>query len=546
MENPQKPTRNHEQEPKTLEDYVVATFHVDVDPDDARRPLTVIRSGRDGKDVKYDRGWNPISMSVVCDTDSEEGIGPIKLLMEAYKLVGTDIKTEFVPLEDIQGLNEDYIKYLYGKTPKEMATEGAEAAKRIWQQKHPDSRRIESLVAKKHPENSSNSSVGEQDGSGFERPSADEASPKIGSAAVKATEIEKPAKIDKVDANPADLAATEPAKKPVETGRVSISPSTLVMSKKVLESIGAVKVDDSVGSPAIKSAAVKELAKNLAVASAKELVVDSIKNPAVKLAKKPAKIDKVDANPADLAATEPVEKLVEIDKVSADLVDLPAAKSVENPVVEKSMETNETNADILPESFKSVINKFEEYTGGDNGEFSAETKPIARELNDLKWRIQRNPEAIKESATEGLIQRASSRIRELEASRADSTATFKNNIDSLLKGLKSEIKNDNELKRLVELTKHVDQMGVDNKVLGDLTNVLLNKLTIIRRIIDDSRNDRWGIIAYRDHFVRVIGEIIGSDDYRDIDRKFSGDLGSVYRRRQSILDAIKGIRETGY
>ena len=62
-------------------------------------------------------------MSVVCDTDSEEGIGPIKLLMEAYKLVGADIKTEFVPLEDIQGLNEDYIKYLYGKTPKEMIEE---------------------------------------------------------------------------------------------------------------------------------------------------------------------------------------------------------------------------------------------------------------------------------------------------------------------------------------------------------------------------------------------------------------------------------------
>ena len=542
MENPQKPTQSLEQKQETPEDYVVATFPVDIDPDNARRPLTVIRSGQDGEGVKYDRGWNPIGMSVVCDTDSEEGIGPIKLLMEAYKLVGTDIKTEFVPLEDIQGLNEDYIKYLYGKTPKEMIEE----AKRIWQQEHPGSEWRRLLDAKDHPENSSNSSVGEQDGSGFERPSADEASPKIGSAAVNATGIEKPAKIDKVDANPADLAATEPAKKPVETGRVSISPSTLVMSKKVLESIGAVKVDDSVGSPAIKSAAVKELAKNLAVASAKELVVDSIKNPAVKLAKKPAEIDKVGTNPADLVAIEPVKKLVEVDKTSADLADLSAAKSVENPVAEKSMETNETSAGILPESFKSVINNFEEYTGGDNGEFSAETKSIARELNDLKWRIQRNPEAIKESATEGLIQRASSRIRELEASRADSTATFKNNIDSLLKGLKSEIKNDNELKRLVELTKHVDQMGVDNKVLGDLTNVLLNKLTIIRRIIDDSRNDRWGIIAYRDHFVRVIGEIIGSDDYRDIDRKFSGDLGSVYRRRQSILDAIKGIRETGY
>ena len=542
MENPQKPTQSLEQKQETPEDYVVATFPVDIDPDNARRPLTVIRSGQDGEGVKYDRGWNPIGMSVVCDTDSEGGIGPIKLLMEAYKVVGTDIKTEFVPLEDIQGLNEDYIKYLYGKTPKEMIEE----AKRIWQQEHPGSEWRRLLDAKDHPENSSNSSVGEQDGSGFERPSADEASPKIGSAAVNATGIEKPAKIDKVDANPADLAATEPAKKPVETGRVSISPSTLVMSKKVLESIGAVKVDDSVGSPAIKSAAVKELAKNLAVASAKELVVDSIKNPAVKLAKKPAEIDKVGTNPADLVATEPVKKLVEVDKTSADLADLSAAKSVENPVAEKSMETNETSAGILPESFKSVINNFEEYTGGDNGEFSAETKSIARELNDLKWRIQRNPEAIKESATEGLIQRASSRIRELEVSRAKSANKFKNNMDSLLEGLESKIENDDELKRLVKLTEHVDQMGVDNRVLDDLTNVLLNKLTIIRSIIYNSRNDRGGIIAYREHFVRVIEEIIGSDDYRDIDRKFSGDLGSVYRRRQSILDAIKGIRETGY
>ena len=131
MEKP-KPTQSLEQKQETPEDYVVATFPVDTDPDNARRPLTVIRSGQDGEGVKYDRGWNPIGMLVVCDTDSEEGIGPIKLLMEAYKLVGTDIKTEFVPLEDIQGLNEDYIKYLYGKTPKEMIEE----AKQIWRQKH--------------------------------------------------------------------------------------------------------------------------------------------------------------------------------------------------------------------------------------------------------------------------------------------------------------------------------------------------------------------------------------------------------------------------
>ena len=493
MEKP-KPTQSLEQKQETPEDYVVATFPVDIDPDNARRPLTVIRSGQDGEDVKYDRGWNPIGMSVVCDTDSEEGIGPIKLLMEAYKLIGTDIKTEFVSLEDIQGLNEDYIKYLYGKTPKEMIEE----AKQIWRQKHPDSMRIESLApgvgSDSGAETPSNSLV-EDNTSDHEKSLADEVSPAMGNLAVKTVEVS-----------------------PVKTNEVGANSSALVMTKEIMESIGAIKVNDSVDFPAVRAIGIK----------------------------KPVEIDKVGINPADLVATEPVKKLVEADKASADLVDLPAAKSVEIPVVEKSMETNETNAGILPESFKSVINNFEKYTGGDNGEFSAETKSIAKELNELKWRIQRNPEEIKESATEGLIQRASSRIRELEVSRAKSANEFKNNIDSLLKGLKSKIENDDELKRLVELTDHVDQMGVDNKVLGDLTNVLLGKLTIIRSVIDNSRNDRWGIIAYRDRFVRVIEEIIGSDDYRDIDRKFSGDLGSVYRRRQSILKAIKGIRKAGY
>ncbi len=64
MEKP-KPTQSLEQKQETPEDYVVATFPVDTDPDNARRPLTVIRSGQDGEDVKYDRGWNPIGMSVV-------------------------------------------------------------------------------------------------------------------------------------------------------------------------------------------------------------------------------------------------------------------------------------------------------------------------------------------------------------------------------------------------------------------------------------------------------------------------------------------------
>ena len=531
MEKP-KQTQNHEQKQETPEDYVVATFPVDIDPDNARRPLTVIRSGQDGEGVKYDRGWNPIGMSVVCDTDSEEGIGPIKLLMEAYKLVGTDIKTEFVPLEDIQGLNEDYIKYLYGKTPKEMIEE----AKQIWRQKHPDSRRIESLApgvgSDSGAETPSNGLV-EDNTSDHEKSLAAKVGPAMGRVAVKATEIEKPAKIDKVDANPADLAATEPAKKPVETGRVSISPSTLVMSKKVLESIGAVKVDDSVGSPAIKSAAVKELAKNLAVASAKELVVDSIKNPAVKLAKKPAKIDKVDANPADLAATEPVEKLVEIDKVSADLVDLPAAKSVENPVVEKSMETNETNADILPESFKDAINRFKQLAEENNGKFFAKAQYITGELNRLRQQIQMNPAVIYRLDSEGLLTAESSIIRNLEDSRAEDTNKFKNDVSDLIEELKKKIENDDERSRLVKLTKHVDKMGENNIVLGNVTNDLLDKLIRIRRYIAKSQNDRGGIVHYKSNITQVIGEIIN-------------DLSIASGRRRGIVGGIEGIKSEGY
>ena len=294
MEKP-KPTQSLEQKQETPEDYVVATFHVDVDPDDARRPLTVIRSGRDGKDVKYDRGWNPISMSVVCDTDSEEGIGPIKLLMEAYKLVGTDIKTEFVPLEDIQGLNEDYIKYLYGKTPKEMIEE----AKQIWRQKHPDSRRID-----------------------HEKSLEDKVGPVMGSMAVEAAGVRKPIDTNRVETN-------EPVREPVKTNETGVGSPALKMTKEVLASIGAVKVNDSVGLPA----------------------VESVKKPAVKAAG--------------------IKKPVEADKASAAPVDLPAAKSVKNPVAEKSMETNETNADILPERFKDTINRFKQLAEENNGKFFA-------------------------------------------------------------------------------------------------------------------------------------------------------------------------------
>lgn len=485
MEKP-KPTQNHEQErPKTLEDYVVATFHADADPDITTSPLTVIRSGQDGKGVRYDGGWIPGDILSVCDTDSEEGISPIELFVKVHKPVKVNgeyvIATKIVSLKKLQsreankGFNESYIQDLYGKSTEEMATEGADAAGQVWRQKHPASDWNELLDVKASPETPSDDLDTEGNS---EKSLKDEVSPAMGSLAVKTVEVS-----------------------PVKTNETGVSSPALVMTKEVMESIGAIKVNDSVDLPAVRAIGVKK--------------------PTVKAAeiKKPVETDRAGASPADLVATEPVKK---------------------------PMETDEANTDILPEDFKSVINNFEKYTGGDNGEFSAETKSIARELNELKWRIQRNPEAIKESATEELIRRASSRIRELEVSRAKSANEFKNNIDSLLKSLKSKIENDDERRRLVELTKHVEQMGTDNRVLGDLTNVLLGKLTIIRSVIDNSRNDRWGIIAYRDRFVRVIEEIIGSDDYRDIDRKFSGDLGSVYRRRQSILDAIKGIRKAGY
>lgn len=70
MEKP-KPTQSLEQKQETPEDYVVATFHADADPDITTSPLTVIRSGQDGKGVRYDGGWISGDMLSVCDTDSE-------------------------------------------------------------------------------------------------------------------------------------------------------------------------------------------------------------------------------------------------------------------------------------------------------------------------------------------------------------------------------------------------------------------------------------------------------------------------------------------
>ena len=473
MEKP-KPTQNSEQEPKTLEDYVVATFPVDIDPDNARRPLTVIRSGQDGEGVKYDRGWNPIGMSVVCDTDSEEGIGPIKLLMEAYKLVGTDIKTEFVPLEDIQGLNEDYIKYLYGKTPKEMIEE----AKQIWRQKHPDSDWNE-LLDVKAPSETPSDDLDTEDNS--EKSLNDEVSLAMGSLAVKTVEVS-----------------------PVKTNEIGIDSPVLKIPESTMELIRATEVNGSVGLPAVEPV------------------------------EKPMETDKVGASPADLVATEPVRKLVEVDKTSADLADLSAAKSVENPVVEKPMETNESNTDILPKDFKDAIDSFKQLTEDNNNQFFAKAKYITGELDRLRGLIKYNPTAMNNPAISEMITSESGKIRNLEASRAESVNKFKSDINSLLEGLKSEIENEDEKRRrLVKLTEHVDQMGVNNTVLSEATSGLLDKLIRIRRYIEGWQNDRWGADGYKSNISQVIGEIIS-------------DLSTASRRRLGIVGDVEGIKREGY
>lgn len=444
MENPQKPTRNHEQErPKTLEDYAVKTFPADLDV--TIRPLTVIRSGQDGGGIRHDGGWTPGDMLCLCDTDPEEGISDPELFLRVHKPVKVNdgeyvVAEKIIALSRLQGrkendgFTESYIQELYGKSTEEMLKEGTEAAEQIWRQKHPVGSEIESLA------------------------------PEVGS----------------------DLGA--------ETSLGAETPSNSLVedTSDHEKSLADKKVISAMGGLAAKATGIKK--------------------------------------PADLAATEPVKKPVEADRASAAPADLPATKSVEKPVG-----TNETNAGILPESFKSVINNFEKYTEGNNGEFFTKVdKNLRSNLDQLQLQIQRNPEAIKEPATEELMRRASSMIIYLEASRAKAANEFKNNINDILKDLKKKIKNDDELKRLVELTEHVGQMGTDNRVLGDVTNTLLNELTIIINNIEKSRNDRGGIVHYKSTIAQSINKIINSD------------LRSIYGRRQSILDAIKDIRKAGY
>ena len=481
MEKP-KPAQNHEQErPKTLEDYAVKTFPADLDV--TIRPLTVIRSGKDGGGIRDDEGWTPGDMLCV----RKEGIGSIELFVKVHKLIkvyGEHVYEECVPItkivslkklqsrEENKGFNEFYIQELYGKSTEEMIEEGERAAEQI-----------------------SNSSVVEEGGSDLERPKV---SLKIGSTAVEAAGIKKPIDTNKVKAN-------EPVRGPVETDKTGVDSPALKMTKEVLASIGAIKVNDSVGLPAVRAIGIK----------------------------KPVETDKVGANPADLVATEPVKKPVEVDKASADLVDLPAAKSVKNPVAEKSMETNETNADILPERFKDTINRFKQLTEENNGKFFAKAQYITGELNQLRRQIQINPAVIYGLNSEEFMKGVSNKIRDLEDSRAEDTNKFKNDVSDLIEELKKKIENDDERSRLVKLTKHVDKMGENNIVLGRVTKGLLDKLIRIRSYIAESQSSSWGIDYYKSSISQVINEIIS-------------DLSTASGRRWSIIGGIEGIKSEGY
>ena len=487
MEKP-KQTQNHEQKQETPEDYVVATFPVDIDPDNARRPLTVIRSGQDGKGVRHDGGWIAGDMLSVCDTDSEEGISEPELFLRVHKPV--KVNGEYVVAEKIvalsrlqsreanKGFNESYIQELYGKSTEEMIEEGKRAVEQIWQQKYPDSDWNELLDVKASPETPSDD-LDTEDNS--EKSLNDGVSPAMGNLAVKTVEVS-----------------------PVKTNEAGVNSPALVMTKEVMESIGAIKVNGSVGSPAAEPA------------------------------KKQVEIDKVGANPADLVATEPVEKPIETGEVSTDLVDLPAVESAKNPVVEKSMETNEANADILPEDFKVAIDSFKQLTEDNNNQFFAKAQYITGELDRFRGLIKYNPTAMNNPAISEMITSESGRIRDLEASRAESVNKFKNDINSLLEGLKSEIENEDEKRRrLVKLTEHVDQMGEDNTVLGEVTNGLLDKLIRIRSYITESQNSRWGIDYYKSSITQVIDEIVN-------------DLSIASGRRRGIIGDVEEIKREGY
>lgn len=197
------------------------------------------------------------------------------------------------------------------------------------------------------------------------------------------------------------------------------------------------------------------------------------------------------------------------------------------------METNEVNIDILPEDFKYAIDSFKQLTEDNNNQFFAKTKYITVELNQLRQQIQRNPGVIYGLNSEEFMKVASNKIRDLEASRAKGTNKFKNDVSDLIEDLKKKIENDDKRRRLVKLTEHVDKMGENNIVLGEVTNGLLDKLIRIRSYIAESQNSRWGIDYYKSSITQVIGEIIS-------------DLSTASGRRQNIVDGIKRIKSEGY
>lgn len=146
----QVPTQKPER--KTLKDYIVKTFPCN--PEITVVPLTVVRSGQDGKGVRLDGGWIPGEMLYVCDTDSEEGIGEGTLILQVHKPVKIereggvyyDVLTKNVSLKKIQEqeanthFTDGYIRVLFGRTSKEMEAEGKRRAEEVWGQKHPSNR----------------------------------------------------------------------------------------------------------------------------------------------------------------------------------------------------------------------------------------------------------------------------------------------------------------------------------------------------------------------------------------------------------------------
>lgn len=198
------------------------------------------------------------------------------------------------------------------------------------------------------------------------------------------------------------------------------------------------------------------------------------------------------------------------------------------------METNEANVDILPEDFKVAIDSFKQLTEDNNNQFFAKARYITGELDRLRVLIEYNPTAMNNPAISEMITSESGKIRNLEASRAESVNKFKNDINSLLEGLKSEIENEDEKRRrLVKLTEHVDQIGVNNTVLSEVTSGLLDKLIRIRSYIAESQNSRWGIDYYKSSITQVIDEIVN-------------DLSIASKRRRGIVGDVEGIKREGY